>query len=222
MISHLEGWYNTPMLLSNPLLFLLQMASLVVAITIHEFSHAWMADRLGDPTPRLQGRLSLNPLRHLDPLGTLLLVLVRFGWGKPVVFDPYNLKHPRRDSALIALAGPASNVILAMLLALTIRFLGPELPPLFVAEVLSFMLTMNLVLAVFNLIPVHPLDGGKILVGFLPRETAQELDAFLQRYGFIILLLLIFPFGTGRSPISYLLEPIISTVLRFLCTYSAC
>ncbi|MEK7065464.1 MAG: site-2 protease family protein, partial [Patescibacteria group bacterium] len=95
-------------LATNPLGFLFWLIALVVAITIHEFSHAYAADRLGDPTPRLQGRLTLNPLAHLDPLGTLMLLIARFGWGKPVVFDPFNLRHPRRDAAIISFAGPLS------------------------------------------------------------------------------------------------------------------
>ena len=96
---------------------------LIIAITVHEFAHALLADRLGDPTPRSQGRLTLNPLAHLDPLGTLMLFLFRFGWGKPVIFDPYNLAHPRRDAGIISLAGPASNILLATILALSLRFL---------------------------------------------------------------------------------------------------
>ena len=108
--------YNTPLcstLFSNPFLFLLEIIALVSALTFHEFAHAWMADKLGDPTPRLQDRLTLNPAKHLDPLGTLLLLVAGFGWGKPVEFDPFNLRHPRRDTALIALAGPVSNILMA-------------------------------------------------------------------------------------------------------------
>src|SRR3972149_935093 len=99
------------------------LVALIVAITIHEFSHALAAERLGDPTPRLQGRLTLNPLKHLDPIGTILLILVRFGWGKPVQFDPFNLRHPRRDSAIISIAGPVSNAIVAILASLLIQAL---------------------------------------------------------------------------------------------------
>src|SRR3990167_2370413 len=96
---------------------------LIIAITIQEFAHAFLADRLGDPTPRAQGRLTLNPLAHLDPVGTLMLLIFRFGWGKPVIFDPYNLAHPRRDAGLISLAGPVSNIILAIGLSLILRFI---------------------------------------------------------------------------------------------------
>src|SRR3989344_8883223 len=96
-------------LLTNPVMFIVWAGALVTAITIHEFAHAWMAVYLGDPTPKLQGRLTLNPIAHLDPIGTLMLLLVRFGWGKPVQFDPYNLENPKRDSAIISLAGPGAN-----------------------------------------------------------------------------------------------------------------
>src|SRR3989344_1658008 len=100
------------LLFNDSLEFILWTISIVLAITIHEFAHAFAADRLGDPTPRLMGRLTLNPLAHLDPLGTLLLLIARFGWGKPVIFDPFNLRNPRRDSAIISLAGPVSNILL--------------------------------------------------------------------------------------------------------------
>lgn len=201
------------LLFSNPLLFTLEAVSLVAALTIHEFAHAWMADRLGDPTPRAHGRLSLNPRCHLDPLGTLLLLFIGFGWGKPVEFDPYNLQHPRRDTALIALAGPASNILIAILLSLSIHLL--PLPGIF-ATLVVFTIHISLVLAIFNLIPIHPLDGGKILIGFLPKEIAMEWDDMLHRYGMIILLFLIFPFGNSQSPVSYLISPIVEGLLKLL------
>src|SRR3972149_2555477 len=110
-------------LFNNPLAFVFWALALILAITIHEFAHALAADRLGDPTPRLMGRLTLNPLAPLDPLGTLMLLIARFGWGKPVQFDPFNLRHPRRDSALISLAGPASNLIMASTAAIFLQVL---------------------------------------------------------------------------------------------------
>jgi len=112
-------------LFTNPLLFFVWILSLLIAISVHEAAHAYSAEYLGDPTPRLQGRTTLNPLAHLDPLGTLMLLLFRFGWGRPVQFDPYNLANPRRDAALISLAGPTSNLILATLASLFIRFIPP-------------------------------------------------------------------------------------------------
>lgn len=191
--------------LESPILFLIWALALLIAITIHEFAHALVADRLGDPTPRLQGRLTLNPLAHLDPIGTLMLLLVSFGWGKPVQFDPYNLKNPRRDAALISLAGPVSNIALASLLSIVYRF-APN--PFIVPFVI-----LNVSLAVFNLVPIHPLDGGKIISGILDAKTARAFDATLNRYGMIILLGLILPIFGGYSAISLIISPAINFLL---------
>ena len=185
---------------------------LVIAIAIHEFAHAATADRLGDPTPRSQGRLTLNPLAHLDPVGTIMLLLFRFGWGKPVVFDPYNLAHPRRDTGIISFAGPISNLLLASLLSLGLRFLPL---PLALQPLLYITIFLNLTLAIFNLVPVYPLDGEKILAALLPRDLAYEYQAVMNRYGTFILIFLILPvFGT--SPIISLISPTITFLSRLL------
>lgn len=203
-------------LFSNPLIFILLLASLVISITIHEFAHAWAADRLGDPTPRSQGRVTLNPLAHLDPIGTLLIVVAGFGWGKPVMFDPYNLKDPRKDGALIALAGPASNLILAVILALILRLPGLDgNMQLLLAPFLTTAIYFNVMLAIFNLVPVHPLDGSKIAVALLPKETAFEYEEFMHRYGTLVLIALIMPWN-GSSPISQLISPVISFITTLL------
>lgn len=199
-------------LFSSPVVFFASISSIILAISIHEAAHALAADRLGDPTPRLQGRLTLNPLAHLDPIGTLMLILFRFGWGKPVVFDPFNLKNPRRDAMLIGLAGPASNLVSAAIAALLIRLIGQIWP---ISLMLVPFITISVVLAVFNLIPVHPLDGEKILTGLLPQELAREWGLLMRQWGVIILLLLIFPFG-GASPIFYLIGPVIGGILNLL------
>jgi len=196
-------------LFSNPVLFFVWLLALVVAITVHEFAHAWTAVRLGDPTPKIQGRLTLNPLAHMDPLGTLMLLVVRFGWGKPVQFDPFNLENPKRDAAIISLAGPVSNLIVATGLSILARLGVP------VMYVIPFIF-LNVVLAVFNLLPIHPLDGGKILIGLLPPKDAAQVDIFLRQYGLLILLLLIFPTWQGMSPVSYLINPVVSFLLNFL------
>lgn len=192
--------------------FLVFLISLVIVVTVHEFCHALAADRLGDPTPRVNGRLTLNPLAHLDPLGTLALLLFRFGWGRPVPIDPFNLRNPRRDAALISLAGPGSNLILAGLLALPFKFL-PVVPLL--SQFLTILITLNIALALFNLLPIPPLDGASILLGFLPKELAQEWEDILNQYGLIILILLILPIG-GQPMIARFLLPIIDFILGHL------
>ncbi|EKE05046.1 MAG: peptidase M50 [uncultured bacterium] len=202
-------------------MILIWILAFVVAITIHEASHAWMADRLGDPTARLMGRLSLNPLVHYDPIGTSLLLglsimralgapVIPFGWAKPVEFDPYNLKNPRRDSALISFAGPASNLIIALLASLLGR-----INPLFSLIAVPFII-LNVSLAIFNLVPIHPLDGGKILVGILPKRYAYDVENFLARFGTILLIFLILPSFGGSSLISQFISPVINLFLVLL------
>lgn len=196
----------------------------LVSLSIHEAAHAWMADRLGDPTARLSGRTTINPFAHLDPIGTLLPLFliftgspIIFGWGKPVPFDPFNLQNPRRDSALISVAGPMANLILAIILSVIIRlghlFLGPAA---FTIEfILSQAVVLNTTWAVFNLLPIHPLDGGKILVGLLPSDKAYHLDEFLSRYGLLILIFLLLPLF-GFTPLNLILSPIIKLILAIL------
>ncbi len=202
-------------LFNNPFGFFSWLIALVVAITVHEFAHALAADRLGDPTPRLQGRLTLNPLAHLDPLGTLMLLIARFGWGKPVVFDPFNLKNPQRDAAIISFAGPVSNIALATALSLILRaFLsGPYAMVAYI--IIQPIIIMNVFLAIFNLVPIHPLDGFKIVGGLLPAEYARQWQE-LESYGMIFLLFLVFPVFGGASPISRVISPVINFVLSLL------
>ncbi len=189
------------------------LIALIIAITIHEFSHAFAAERLGDPTPRLMGRLTLNPLAHLDPLGTLFLLFTRFGWGKPVQFDPFNLKDPRRDAALISIAGPVSNLLLATLLALFIRF-TPITNYQSLITLLLPIIFMNVGLAVFNLIPIHPLDGFKVVGGVLPEELARDWYK-LENYGIFFLVMLLLPFGSF-SLVQTIIIPPINFILKIL------
>ena len=173
---------------------ILKVPALLLAVTVHEVAHGWIADRLGDPTARLQGRLTLNPLPHIDPIGALAFVLAGFGWAKPVPVNAANLRHPLRDMAWVAAAGPVSNLIAAFvgLVAFVLLRRVGGLP--LVAEPLGGMLLyvyqFNLVLALFNLIPLPPLDGGHFLPYFLPRGSWSLLHQ-LEQYGPFLLLLLV-------------------------------
>lgn len=205
------------LLIDNPLAFAIAIISLLLAIAIHEFAHAWAADRLGDPTPRIQGRLTLNPLVHLDPIGTALLVLAGFGWGKPVQFDAYNLSNPRRDAALISFAGPLSNLILASIAAFLFNVgLFQNFESGIIYEVLFRFIYLNVLLAIFNLIPIHPLDGGKILVGLLPDNLADDWDRILQQYGMVLLIILILPIFNGVPLASQIISPAVQFIVNLL------
>jgi len=204
-------------LFSSPIIFFVYIIALLIAITIHEFSHAWAADYLGDPTARLKGRISLNPLVHLDLFGTMFLLFFGFGWGKPVPFDPYNLKNPRKDAAIISAAGPASNFILAILCSIILRLLVFfNLSALFTIAsfILIPLITLNILLGIFNLLPISPLDGFKIVGGILSKEQAQSWYQ-LERFGMIFLLLLIFPIGKS-SMIDLIIRPTISFFINLL------
>jgi Zn-dependent protease len=203
----------TDLLFSNPLAFLIVFPGLLLSITVHEFAHAFSADKLGDPTPRFQGRITLDPRAHLDPLGVIMILLTRFGWGKPVEFDSYNLKNPQRDTAIIALAGPLSNLLIALVISIVLKM--GLFPISWVVAGLFQVLIINVVLAIFNLVPVHPLDGSKILMSFLPAEQAIEYENFMHRYGMFVLIALIIPWN-GVSPVSSLIWPVVSFVVDFL------
>jgi len=182
---------------------LIAFAVLLFSLTVHEAAHAFTADRLGDPTARLLGRVSLNPAVHIDPIGTVLFPLIAIathlpviGWAKPVPVDGRNLPHYRRDFMLIAAAGPASNLVLATLAAVIWRMLSGGAVeaagvPEFVVTVLQRTLLINVLLAVFNMIPIPPLDGGNVLLGLLPPRLAVPYSQ-LRQYGFLLLYALMF------------------------------
>ena len=207
------------LLFSNPLIFVVWAVALVISVTIHEFSHAWMADRLGDPTARLAGRLTLNPLAHLDPVGTLALLIANIGWGKPVPIDPYNLRYPRRDSAIISLAGPGSNLILAAILALFLRLPFVSLSLGSLVSLLYPLIVLSVGLGVFNLIPIPPLDGAKIVLGILPIDLALKFEETTSQFGILLLLFIIFPLFGGNSLIGLIISPIINLILSFLLPF---
>lgn len=196
----------------NPMELLLTAVALLVAATIHEYAHAYAAVQLGDPTPRWLGRLTLNPLAHLDPLGSLLLLLVGFGWAKPVPVNPRHFQDPRRGVLLVAVAGPLANVCLLALLGAMYR-LGLLWEGGWVGALWWRMLYVNAVLAVFNLLPIPPLDGSRIL-GALLRGEAEDLYTRLQPYGGLFLLALLATGWLGpllRTPVMWLVRWAVGT-----------
>lgn len=206
---------------------------IIFAITLHEAAHGWMADRLGDPTARMLGRISANPIRHIDPMGTILLpgILLltagfAFGYAKPVPVQFRNLRKPRRDMVLVAAAGPGANLLMALIAALLLH-LAPMLPDQagqWLGENCINAIMVNAVLGVFNLIPLPPLDGGRIAVGLLPRSLAYPL-ARLEPYGMFIIFGLVFlvPFtasqmGLDFNPVFALIAPVINGFVELLLT----
>jgi Zn-dependent protease len=206
--------WNLDLLFDDPFLFFLMMVSVTIALlfalTFHEFGHAYMANRLGDPTPKRLGRLSLNPLRHLDRMGTLMIYLVGFGWAKPVpVGFGYLRGNQKRSMGIVALAGPLSNLALAAVFGILVRtgvvdwIFQVNMAPreldaeLMISLVVAYVVVLNLILAVFNLIPIAPLDGFKVAVGLLPDRQAYALARW-ERYGPMVLLgFIILGYATG-------------------------
>ncbi len=205
-----------------PSLLISRIITLIVALTIHEFAHAFMAYRFGDTTARDAGRLTLNPLKHLDVIGSLMLLVAGFGWAKPVPVNPYALRR-RSDSAMmwVSLAGPASNLLMSILAGILLRlrvfpwvasdgFLPSP------AEFLFTFMTINLVLMLFNLIPLAPLDGEKVLANLLPASWSNHL-ASIQQYGPILLLVLLFVLPmVGIDIISWIMTPVLTQLQKVI------
>jgi len=181
-----------------PAMLIANVFVLIIAFTIHEFAHAWTANFFGDDTPRLNGRLTLNPLAHLDVMGSLMLIIAGFGWAKPVPIDPYTLRR-RSSSALmwVSLSGPLSNLALAFIGAMLFHtgLFTPSFPHGLLptpSQILTQFVFINIVLALFNLLPIPPLDGDEIAVHFFPYSWTQWMDRYIRPYGPVILLVLIF------------------------------
>ncbi len=193
---------------------LVSITAFIVALTIHEFCHALTAYLLGDPTAKQMGRLTLNPLAHIDPLGLLLLILVRFGWARPVPFNPPNFKYPRIYSVLVGLAGPASNILLAIVCIFFYHHMpdlkiSPESTAI-IYEFLKVSVWINVMLGIFNLIPIPPLDGSHLLRSLLPQNILQYYYR-IERISFILLIVLI-----SLRPVRQQLIYAVSTVVAFL------
>lgn len=191
------------------MLSIFSIITLIIAITVHEFAHSFTADQLGDPTPRASGRLTLNPLAHLDPIGSLMLILAGFGWGKPVPIDSLNFQNPKRDQLLVSLSGPTSNLILAVLTAILSRAIG-------LSPFLLTFISINIAIAIFNLLPIPPLDGSHILFGLLPEDQSIAWQQALGSYGPILLIILFILPVPGGNLLSSIISPIINLILGFL------
>lgn len=180
------------LLFSEPMLFFLWILAIVYGITVHEFSHVFAAYLQGDDTGKLMGRLTLNPIAHIDPFGMLMLLFVGFGWGRPAPYNPYNLKNHRWGEVFVAIAGPLANLISVLVFMLVVNIVTPILGPynLFV-QFLGLLILINMILMIFNLIPIPPLDGSKLLFEFLPQKY-NHIKVQLAKNGPIILLVLIF------------------------------
>lgn len=183
---------------------------LIIALAIHEYAHAFVADRLGDPTPRMMGRLTLNPVAHIDPIGLIMLFIARFGWAKPVMIDPSNFKNWRTGEIWVSLAGPASNLLVGFLAAfMQVLLYRLGLWSSGLDLVITLIMIYNVNFAIFNMIPLPPLDGSKVLLAFLPAQW-QEKMAIVERYSFLILIALM------MTPIfSMILVPFSRLILTF-------
>jgi Zn-dependent protease len=193
----------------NMLFFVVMIAVILFAITVHEYAHGKAAEAFGDPTPRMSGRLTLNPLAHIDPIGFLMLIIVRFGWAKPVPINPRYFRDPEKDMAFVALAGPFANFTLAVLIALVFRVIPVPRSELgyFILNVFQYAVWINIALGIFNLLPIPPLDGSRLLRAVVPYEGQIFMDR-LEPYGFFVLIFLI-------------LFPGFSSTLIFLISYFA-
>ncbi|MEE0775787.1 MAG: site-2 protease family protein [Bacillota bacterium] len=205
---------------------LLTIPALIIALTLHELSHGWVAYRLGDTTAKSQGRLSLNPLKHIDPIGALFLLIVGFGWAKPVPVNPYAFKNKDKGMALVALAGPISNFIMALLggigLMITYHFFenavyqgSASMVPYYLTYFWMYFIQINVVLMVFNLIPIPPLDGSRVVRAFLSFDWKVRYDR-IEQFGMFIMMAMCLPIFGGTSIISFILTKPVSAISQFI------
>ncbi|MCX7779846.1 MAG: site-2 protease family protein [Negativicutes bacterium] len=195
-----------------------RIPALLIALTVHEYAHARVAVWMGDPTPRFMGRLTLNPVAHLDPIGLIMLWLFKFGWAKPVPVNPSYFRNGRQGMIYVSLAGPGSNIALAFLAALVIGILGKlQLLAGPVYEILRLTYVYNIIFAIFNLVPIPPLDGSKVLMSLLPGRQAYVLQS-MEQYGPFILMGLVYIgfIGTITRPLEIALSTLIRTIVSFI------
>jgi Zn-dependent protease len=200
------------LLIQNPAAFILLAVPLLYSIILHELAHGWVANKMGDPTAKWLGRLSLNPIKHLDPIGTFMLLVFGFGWAKPVPVDFENLRDKRKGLILVSSAGIIMNMLLAFISLLLFRILSPS-PDEVTYTLLYYMAQINIMLASFNLIPIPPLDGSKILMGFISNKVRYTLES-LEPYGLFIIIGLLY-IG-ALNPIIYLFRWIILALIGII------
>ena len=200
----------------EPQIIVLLIPALVFSLSFHEFAHAWMAYRLGDSTAARMGRLTLNPISHLDPVGSIALLLMGFGWAKPVPVDTRYLQNPKEDMVKVAAAGPISNIILAIIAALALRFLfSTGLITNSIKTFFIIFMQINITLAVFNLLPVSPLDGSQILSPFLEKKFGSDIVWKMQLYGpRILFFIILFSMVTDIHIFSFIITPIFNLFIR--------
>ncbi len=193
---------------------LVAIPSILIAATVHEYAHAYTASKLGDLTAKVEGRLTLNPLKHIDPIGMIFMILFKFGWSKPVPINEYNFKKRELYTAFVAIAGPISNLLLALLTGLINKILPIDTNPLIVFLLYSFT-TINIALAVFNLLPIPPLDGHKIVRAILPKKLRYYWEK-LEKFSLILILLLIIPFSPLNEFVFTFISNTLSSLLKIL------
>jgi Zn-dependent protease len=205
------------LLFTNPIYFAAWVAAILIALTVHEFCHALTAYLLGDQTAQRMGRLTLNPIAHLDPFGFIALVLVGFGWGKPVPYNPYNLRYPKWGSTIVAAAGPVSNILSVVVFGTVLKLIAPYFPAgNMLTEFLMLLVVLNLILCLFNLIPIPPLDGSKFLLSALAAPKYYKLRYKLETQGPIILLaFIVLDTLSGLNILSTIFSFAIDFTLRF-------